>query len=393
MKIIRYELPQLIPAVHPNNNMTSTGYGPRLRLMFDGDEAKYELWEVKFLGYMRLQKLDGVIDPQGENPADPDVDKNKDSFAELVQFLDDRSLSLVIREAKDDGRKALRILREHYKGKGKPRVISLYTELTSLKKEESESVTDYVIRAETAAVALKHAGEEVSDSLLIAMILKGLPPGFGTFSTVVTQREREMNLTDFKVALRGFEETERSRKMDLQSDSVMKMNSNKVKDNVCYNCSKPGHKAYECRNKKTRWCENCKSNTHDTKFCRRKDRWCINCKSNNHDTSFCRKKDSTKSVQSNESDDHSFTFKIKVDNVNLCELSGGNPESLLVDCGATAHIVHDKSKFEKFDDKFDPKNHCIELADGTRTTGIVKGKGRANDQCSKIRMANNTKLY
>jgi hypothetical protein len=28
----------------------STGYGPRSRYKFDGDERKYELWEVKFLG-------------------------------------------------------------------------------------------------------------------------------------------------------------------------------------------------------------------------------------------------------------------------------------------------------------------------------------------------------
>ena len=39
----------------------------------------------------------------------------------------------MMRDAKDDGRKAIEILREHYAGKGKPRVIALYTELTSLK--------------------------------------------------------------------------------------------------------------------------------------------------------------------------------------------------------------------------------------------------------------------
>jgi hypothetical protein len=61
--------------------------------------------------------------------------KNMNAFAELIQFLDDRSLSLVIRDAANDGRKALGILREHYLSKGKPRVISLYTELTSLKNQ------------------------------------------------------------------------------------------------------------------------------------------------------------------------------------------------------------------------------------------------------------------
>ena len=81
-----------------------TGYGPsssrirRYRLEFDGDESKYELWEVKFLGHLRLQKLFGVISTTG----DVDADKNAECFAELVQCLDDRSLSLVIRDAKDD---------------------------------------------------------------------------------------------------------------------------------------------------------------------------------------------------------------------------------------------------------------------------------------------------
>ncbi len=56
--------------------------------------------------------------------------KNADGFAELVMYLDNRSLSLVIRDAANDGRKVLGCLREHYLSEGKPRVISLYTELT-----------------------------------------------------------------------------------------------------------------------------------------------------------------------------------------------------------------------------------------------------------------------
>ena len=120
-----------------------TGYGPRRRLIFDGDETKYELWEVKFLGFMRLQKLYDVFvkSPSEKEDEAPDEAKQADAFAELVQCLDDRSLSLVIREARDDGRKALAVLREHYQGKGKPRIIALYTELTSLKMNDGESIT------------------------------------------------------------------------------------------------------------------------------------------------------------------------------------------------------------------------------------------------------------
>ena len=100
---------------------TSTGYGPSVRLLFDGDDTRYEIWETKFLGYMRRQKLIEVLTGTGT----PDVDKNADAYGELVQVLDDRSLSLIIRDAKDDGRKALQILRDHYMGTGKTRIISL----------------------------------------------------------------------------------------------------------------------------------------------------------------------------------------------------------------------------------------------------------------------------
>ena len=130
----------------------ATGYGPSRRLMFDGDEAKYELWEIKFLGFTRLHKLHEVILAEGELDEENAV-KNIDAFAQLIQCLDDRSLSLVMRDAKDDSRKALQILRNHYMGKSKP--LALYTELTSLQKGHAESITDYVLRAETAAVSLK----------------------------------------------------------------------------------------------------------------------------------------------------------------------------------------------------------------------------------------------
>ena len=94
---------------------TSTGYGPRTsRPFFYGNEERYELWEVKFVGYLRLQKLhDTILQPgEGGLAADKlDAEKNAEAFAELTLSIDDRSLSLVLRDAKDDGRKALKILR------------------------------------------------------------------------------------------------------------------------------------------------------------------------------------------------------------------------------------------------------------------------------------------
>ena len=34
--------------------------------MFDGDESRYELWEVKFIAHLHLQKLHDVVLPAAE---------------------------------------------------------------------------------------------------------------------------------------------------------------------------------------------------------------------------------------------------------------------------------------------------------------------------------------
>ena len=205
----------------------STGYGPRpKRTVFDGDEKKYEIWEVKFLGYMRLRSLLRIIDPVDPN-AVVDEEKNAEAFAELIQCLDDRSLSLIIRDAKDDGKAALVILRNFYLSQSKPRIISLYTELTTLKLGE-ESITGYIIRAESAAQNLKSAKETLSDSLLTAMILKGLPSEFNTFRTFVTQRDKQMTFAQFKISLRSIEEEKKAAESQGQADYLMKINCGSV---------------------------------------------------------------------------------------------------------------------------------------------------------------------
>jgi len=93
--------------------VNSTGYGARRdvpgrfgRLIFDGDERKYKQWEVKFLGYTRLQKLKDVLVSESWDE-EANASKNEEAFAELIQFLDDKSPALVMRDAIDDGRRAL----------------------------------------------------------------------------------------------------------------------------------------------------------------------------------------------------------------------------------------------------------------------------------------------
>lgn len=74
---------------------------------------------------MKIRGLDDVLrdiptnDSSDDLAEDLDQTKNEEVFAELVQVLDDRSLSLIIRDAKNDGRAAIKILRQHYLPKGR----------------------------------------------------------------------------------------------------------------------------------------------------------------------------------------------------------------------------------------------------------------------------------
>ena len=137
------------------SEMTSTGnipsgYGPRVPV-FTGTDEDYMLWRVKFVAFLQLRKLGSVL--LNARPTDAAAAQEYDTansmvYAELVQALDDKSLGLIMNDAAYDGAKAINLLDSFYEGKSKPKVISLYTALTSLKKAEGEDVTSYIIRAE-----------------------------------------------------------------------------------------------------------------------------------------------------------------------------------------------------------------------------------------------------
>ena len=77
--------------------------------MFNGDERTFEQWEFRFLGYMLMKDLKRHILPAAEGETAEDVEKQELAFAELIQFLDEKSLGLVIR-----GRKIMDVKRLKY---------------------------------------------------------------------------------------------------------------------------------------------------------------------------------------------------------------------------------------------------------------------------------------
>ena len=52
-------------------------------------------------------------------------------------------------------------------------------------------------------------------------------------------------------------------------------------------------------------------------------------------------------------------------------------DKLLVNCGATCHIINDKNHFICHDKEFDPEKHFIELADGRHSNKLATTRGTA----------------
>ncbi|RXN35004.1 myosin heavy fast skeletal muscle-like protein [Labeo rohita] len=85
-----------------------------------------------------------------------------------------------------------------------------------------------------------------------------------------------------------------------------------------------------------------------------------------------RKRDKVKQAVDEEKD-HTFAFK--VEQMDNDPIGGVKMKGLMVDSGATKHIVTDIGMFEEFDSSFKPQSHILELADGERASGIAMKKG------------------
>ena len=204
------------------------------------------------------------------------------------------------------------------------------------------------------------------------MLLKGLPEEFKPFLIYVNTSGEDMSLSQFKVALKQFEETEKLGQKEEKSpkDKTFGVTANKLtnkwKKGLCYECGEADHimkgcpKAIQRNNSQT--CSYQKRAAHLEKDCFR-HRMKDNLKQ-------AAAKDEKLSVSA-DGDEHLFTFSFRASEYKTIG------KGLLVDTGVTSHIINKADKFINSDATFRSTKHCIELADGNKMFGVTEKKGNA----------------
>ncbi|XP_057695561.1 uncharacterized protein LOC130917843 [Corythoichthys intestinalis] len=135
----------------------------------------------------------------------------------------------------------------------------------------------------------------------------------------------------------------------------------RVKDDtelVCFKCVIKGHHAKSCRQKT--WCSRCKTDTHKDTTCRRMET-----------------PDGARKIAEDGDPDLAFKVRDEQPDTRRQDTHSIREQGLMVDTGATSHIITDVTKFKSFQETFKPENHSVELADGTRCSGVALKRGDA----------------
>lgn len=74
-----------------------------------------------------------------------------------------------------------------------------------------------------------------------------------------------------------------------------------------------------------------------------------------------------------------YTFKMEDGEASVQQQPARNVQErgLMVDMGATSHVINDIALFTSFDSTFRPETHSVKLADGTRCSGVAQRRGTA----------------
>ena len=254
-------------------------------IVFDGKD--FGLWKMRMEGlFMAHDILDVVEKGVGEALQDDHREelqrKSQLAYGILIQALKDEQLRLVQGVVRGDAHGIWKILLETYERKSMATRVQLLEQLfgTQLiqKGNERESMASYVARLTELERRLRAQGEQVSESIMVYLLLKGLPNSYTSIVQLMKMKET-LGFNEAVESLKNEEERQNVKKVSgvggaelslLQAaNAVMSTLPTRQLEKGCFSCGAHDHIKYNCpMNQNKKHCEKCHRVGHTAKECK-----------------------------------------------------------------------------------------------------------------------------
>ena len=171
-----------------------------------------------------------------------------------------------------------------------PTVVALVSQFARMRLKPDEALHEYFIRAQELMTRLSDAGERISETIFMALVLNGFPERFENFVVQETFNP-SANFTELRSRLTNFEESRKQRNGEeeqqnqlvaMPSRGKFETSSSKSKNFTyknkekaeeskrlsCYCCGKVGHIAKNCFLRNKAECRKCGKKGHLDVTCR-----------------------------------------------------------------------------------------------------------------------------
>ena len=207
------EEPSVLQVNVPSARCSVSGDRPKLT----GKRDDYSCWEIRAKAHFASLNLEATL--ESENP---DAQKNKLLYLELITLVDNESLQLIASNAPNDGKKAFELLRQFYLGNDNARMVNAVQQLSLLEMKPGETIQQFICRCDTLRNTLKSFKmTENYDIILVLNARKALPDTYKIFKGLIVGAPVLPDWENFKLQLFNHVSLENIEKSAPQTNSVM----------------------------------------------------------------------------------------------------------------------------------------------------------------------------